>query len=118
MRMKSTATEVVWIDAHAEISLTELAAMSGLSAIDLQQLVDCEALVPVAPAVEPAGEPHAAEARFGAQYLALTRAASRLRDDFDLDENGLVLTLYLLKRIHELEAQLDHFRAQWPHAMP
>jgi chaperone modulatory protein CbpM len=118
MRINTTATEVVWIDTHHEISLNDLAAMSGLSPSELQQLVDCEALVPVVPTAEPAGATQSAEARFGAQHLALTRAAARLRDDFDLDENGLVLTLCLLKRIHELEAQLHHLRAQWPHATP
>lgn len=118
MSIEIAATEVVWIDAHYEMSLAELSAMSGLSAIELQMLVDCEALVPAAAAAEPADETHAAEVRFGAPCLALARAASRLRDDFDLDVNGLMLALRLLKRIHELEAQLHHLRAQWPHATP
>lgn len=89
--------------------------LSGLSVAELQHLVDCEALLPVA-AAEPAADPGAAEARFSAECLALARTASRLRNDFDLDANGLTLTLRLLKRIHELEAELLDLRAQWPHS--
>ena len=106
------ASGVLWLDEHHALSLTELAALSGLSAADVQQLVDCDALPPVAGA-EPMAEP-AAEARFSAQCLTLARAASRLRQDFDLDINALALTLQLLQRIHDLEAELLHLRAQRP----
>lgn len=100
--------EVVWLDADHALSLTDLAGLSGLSAADVQHLVDCDALPPVA-GVEPQ-----AEACFSAQCLTLARTASRLRHDFDLDEDALALTLRLLQRIHDLEAELLHLRAQRP----
>lgn len=117
--MRIEIVEALWPDEHHALSLTELAALSGLSAAEVQYLVDCEALVPVASAVEPAAAPStevstelsAAETRFGAQCLTLARMASRLRQDFDLDLNGLALTLRLLTRIHELEAELLELRA-------
>lgn len=108
--MRIEITEALWLDEHHEFSLTELAELSGLSTAELQHLIDCEALLPVAD--EPVAG--AAEARFGAHCLALARTASRLRTDFDLDENGLTLTLRLLDRIRELEAELRDLRAQLP----
>lgn len=110
----SEATEVLWLDERHQFTLMEFVHLSGLSLTDLQHLVDCEALEPVA-AVEPAAEMDAAKVRFSGQCLSLARTASRLRTDFDLDTNGLTLTLQLLKRIQELEAEMVHLRAQWPH---
>ena len=101
-------SEAILLDQHHQFSEMELVELSGLSLTELQLLVECEALSPVS-AVEPA-----TEARFSAECLALARTASRLRNDFDLDANGLALTLRLLNRIHELEAELRHLRAQWP----
>ncbi len=116
--MRIEITEALWLDERQAFSLTEFVELSGLSVAELQHLVDCEALQPVVAvnpaAVEPAADLNAGEARFGADCLALARAASRLRNDFDLDVNGLTLTLRLLHRIRELEAELHELRAQSP----
>jgi chaperone modulatory protein CbpM len=121
MRIDITETsEVIWLNEHHAFSLTEFVALSGLSVAELQHLVDCDALSPVMTvdpaAVEPAASGGAADVRFGADCLALARAASRLRNDFDLDANGLTLALRLLDRIRELEAELHDMRAQLPRA--
>jgi chaperone modulatory protein CbpM len=105
--MRVEITEAVWLDEHQQFSLAELADLSGLSQDELRQLVDYEALVPA--------DPGAAEVRFGADCLVLARTACRLRDDFDLDADGLALTLRLLDRIRSLEAQLRALDAQFPH---
>jgi chaperone modulatory protein CbpM len=105
--------EAIWLDEQHQFSLSELIELSGLSAVELQHLMECDALLPV-PAVEPANENGAVGARFSAEFLALARTASRLRNDFDLDVNGLALTLRLLNRIRELEAELLELRAQSP----
>jgi chaperone modulatory protein CbpM len=112
--MRIEITEALWVNEGHEYSLTELVELSGLSAAELQHLVDCEALLPLTD--EPAANIDATEARFSAHCLALARTASRLRNDFDLDANGLTLTLRLLDRIRELETELNDLRAQWPHA--
>lgn len=113
--MRIEVAEALWLDEHHEFSLTEFVALSGLSVAELQCLVDCEALLPVAAAaVEPAAPISAAQARFSADRLTLARMASRLRNDFDLDANGLALTLLLLTRIQDLEAELLRLRAQVP----
>jgi len=52
-----------------------------------------------------------------AECLTLAHAASRLRNDFDLDTNGLTLTLRLLNRIHELEAELLARHEQLPRSV-
>jgi chaperone modulatory protein CbpM len=109
------ASGVLWLDEHHAYSITEFAALSGLTAAELQLLVECEMLLPVA-AAEPAADPGVPQTRFSAAYLSLARTASRLRDDFDLDPNGLALALQLLHRIRELESELRDLRAQWPHA--
>lgn len=111
--MNIEITEALWLDEQHELSLAELAEMSGLTADELHLLVECDALVPVANPGLATAEP-ATEARFSAGYLTLTRVASRLRQDFDLDVNALVLTLQLLKRIHELEVQVRALHAQRP----
>lgn len=111
--MRIDITEVIdvtWPDEHQRFSLRELVDLSGLSDAELQSLIDCEVLSPVM-RVEPATEP-TTEAHFSAQCLTLARTASRLRHDFDLDVNALALTLRLLQRIQELEAELLHLRAQ------
>ena len=110
--MRFEITEAHWLDAHHEISLTELVELSGLSATDVQHLVDCEALLPLNPAEPIASE--TTECYFSAECLTLVRTASRLRDDFDLDTNGLTLALQLLNRIHELEADMRNLRARLP----
>ena len=107
-------TEALWLDEHHEFTQTELIEFSGLSMQELQHLLDCEALLPVA--AESGAGPGAVEARFNAHCLSLARSASRLRDDFELDANGLTLSIRLLTRIRELEAELLSLRAQWPHA--
>jgi len=102
-------TEALWLDEHRLYSSAELVELAGLSAAELQYLVECEALLPLT-AVE-----SAAEARFGAECLSLARTASRLRRDFELDMDGIALALRLLSRIRELETELRNLHAQLSH---
>lgn len=103
--MKIEITEAVWIDTHHQLTLTELAELSGLSRDDLQQLVELEALAPTNTA---------ADTVFGAECLELARTACRLRDDLELDAGALALVLRLLERIHGLEAEVRALQAQLP----
>lgn len=104
--MRIEITETMLLDQHHEFSLAELAELSGLSREELMQLIECEALLPANPA--------AAEATFGAHCLIVARTASRLRNDFELDAGALALTLTLLERIRELEAELRAAHARLP----
>lgn len=104
--MRLELTETVWLDEHRELSLAELAELSGLSARELEELVDCGVIAAV--------DPKAGTRTFRAHWVVVARTATRLRDDFDLDGQGLAMALTLLDRVHHLEAQLREIRAQLP----
>ncbi|MBS4098072.1 MAG: hypothetical protein KGZ83_14675 [Sulfuricella sp.] len=103
--MKIDLSEVVWLDEQQMVGFAELVESSGLSEAELRELVEDGVLVPHDPDVQ---------WTFSARYVATVRAATRLRDDFDLAPNALALTLRFLDHIHELEAQLRELRAQLP----
>ena len=104
--MRVELTELFWHDEQKDVSLTELSELSGLSEAELQELVDCGAIVPAAP--EPG------EGVFRAKCIVAAKTASRLRNDFELDVQGIAVTLTLLDQIHELKAELRDIRAQLP----
>ena len=99
-------TEVLWLDQHHELSLTELTVLSGLSETELHELVDCGVILPA--------DPNAAHWVFHTDCVVVARTACRLRDDFELNAQGLALALALLERVHDLEAQLCELRARLP----
>ena len=104
--MRVEITEAVWLDESLQLSLTELAQFSGLSEAELSHLIECDVLGPAGPV--------AASAAFDAQCLAAARIACRLRDDFELDPDGLALVLSLLERIRGLESEVRGLQAQLP----
>ena len=95
-----------WLVASHEVSFARLAEFSGLSAAELQELVDGGVIVPL--------DPGAAERTFHAGCIVTVRTAGRLRDELELDTHSLALALTLIDRIRELEAQLRELRAQLP----
>jgi chaperone modulatory protein CbpM len=104
--MRIELTELVWLDEHCEVTLTELADLSGLSEAELRELADCGAIAPV--------DPDAATQTFDAGCIVAARAAYRLRNDFELDTQGLAVALALLDRVRGLEAELCEIRARLP----
>jgi len=107
--MRLESTEVLWFEQHV-LSLPELAELSGLPRPVLEELLDCGAIPPI----EPSGVVPGTELRFGAQALSAARTAHRLRADFELDVQALVVALSLLDRVAELEAQLRELQARQP----
>jgi chaperone modulatory protein CbpM len=108
--MRLELTEVLWFEQH-EMSLSELADISGLPRALLEELLDCGAIAPLE-AVQ--GALSVAELRFGAAALRAARTAHRLRVDFELDVQALAVALSLVARVEELEAQLRELRARQP----
>jgi len=104
--MRVELTEVLWLDQQHELSLLQLAQLSGLPEALLAELVDYGAIMPV--------DPSAAQRTFHADCVVAARTACRLRNDFELDAQGLALALTLLERVHELEAEVRELRAQTP----
>ena len=99
-------TEALLVEDAGEISLAELAALSGLDEARLRDLVDYGALAPV--------DPRAASWTFSAQCVVTARTACRLANDFELDAHGLVVALTLLERIRGLEDELRRLQARMP----
>ena len=108
--MKIEIAEALTLNEHAEVTLEELVALSGLPSGLLIELVKYGALAPV----EPQSEARPAQLRFTSDCVVAVRTASRLRDDFDLDANALSVALMLIERIHELEARLQELQCQFP----
>jgi len=104
--MNAKLTETIWLDAHCEVSLAELASLSGLAEDELRELVEYGALAP--------NDPRGAQWTFSGECVVTARAAQRLRASFDLDPNALSLAVGLLERIRALETDLRALRAQLP----
>jgi chaperone modulatory protein CbpM len=99
-------SEVLWLDEHRVVSLTELIESSGLREAELLDLVHIGAL--------PARDAPGGGLAFSARMITMARTACRLRDDFELDTRGLAVALRLLERVRELESEVVNLRAQLP----
>lgn len=104
--MKLGLSEDFFLDERVEVSLDELAELSGLSRVELLGLVETGVLIPV--------NPHETHWRFAGNVVVTVRSVRRLRDDFELDTNALPLALVMLERIRELEAELREVQAKLP----
>lgn len=104
--MKIELTEAVWLDERGEVTLLELAECSGLTQPELRELVELGALSPL--------DPQASDWNFSADCIVAARAARRLRNDFELDQQGLALVLSLLERVQELESTVQRLNARLP----
>lgn len=103
--MSQNPTEFFSLDASTTITLSELSECCGLSAAELDELVDYNALVPL---------PSASERAFSAQWVVPLRKAAKLRVDFDLDVFTIAILLGQLIQIELLEHQLQSLQALVP----
>lgn len=94
------------LDASSTITLTELAQCCGLSAAELDELVDYNALTPVTDS--------AAERIFSAHWVVPLRTAAQMRLDFDLDVFTVAILLGQLIQIELLERQVQSLQALLP----
>lgn len=104
--MKQAPAECVWLDATQTVTLSELSLCCGMSAAELEELVDYCALVPLTPAT--------AERSFSAEWVVPLRAAGKLRLEFDLDLFTVAVLLGNLNRIEVLERQVRSLQALIP----
>lgn len=96
--MNSDTIEALWLSDTAVCRIEHLAEVSGLSLEEIEDLVD-NGLITAA-AAPPAPR------TFHLVHVVTVRTARRLRDDFELDRNGVALALTLLRRIERLETAL------------
>jgi hypothetical protein len=97
--MADSTEGAVFFDAHARVTLVEVAQSSGLSEGFLLELIEYGALV--------AGE----GGTLSGACVGRLREAARLRDDLELDSATVALVLRFLERIEVLEARVRHLRA-------
>lgn len=108
--MTSEPTDAQWLHERTEVSLDELADLTGLPPDLLRELVDYGALVPLDAQAPSAGQSWT----FTSDCVVEVRTVGRMREDFDLDANALSVALTLVRRIHGLESQLRELRSQLP----
>jgi len=104
--MNTPGTEVRWLEVQPDVTLAELAELSGLPAAELLALARYGVFEPVDAA--------AAEPRYRAVCVVTARTAFRLRRDLELSTDGLALVLKLLEQMRGLEAELHALKARLP----
>lgn len=100
--------EWLWLNDEGRCSAQHLLEYSGLSADELDDLVQNGVITPI----DTADRPHS----FQLHYISVARLARRLRDDFELDRRGITLAMTLINRINELESERNRLRARLIHS--
>lgn len=104
--MNLALTEWVWMDTSETMTLAELSSCCGIDAVDLEELVEYSALVPLQPATQPPA--------FSAEWVTPLQTAAKLRSDFDLELFAVALLLGHLNCIESLERQVKSLQALVP----
>ena len=104
--MQTNASHAIWLDDSQYVTIDELIVASGLTEVDVIELIDAGVLAPT--------NPEDATWTFSAKWIVTMRKAMRLREDFELDIHALALALQLLDQIRMLESELSQLRAQQP----
>ena len=100
-------TELMWLDEQHEVSLEDLVELTGLSLQELQLLVESGALVPNLVPNNLIPNNLASDTwHFSSHCIVSIRTLSRLKQDFELEQNALGLMLVFLERIRKLEFKL------------
>ncbi len=108
--MKINATKGIWLNEQAICLAQNLIEVSGLSNEELDDLIDNGVIVPVDTNAQPMS--------FALRYIVVASMARRLRDDFELDRHGMTLAMTLMRRIEQMELELNAMRARLGHRMP
>lgn len=106
--MATEQSDLTWLDPQRRIEQGELAQMCSLTIVEIQELVEYGALVPVGAEAENVRQ-------FSASCVPPLREAIRLRSYYDLDLFTVSLLLGYLQRIAHLEQQLRGLQAHLPH---
>lgn len=102
--MKLTVSDSIWLDDELVCSIEHLVEVSGLTRIELEELINVGLVAPMDAAAEPPA--------FSLSNVVTATVGRRLRDDFELDCNGMVLAMTLLQRIEQLQREVDALRPQ------
>ena len=102
--MQAETDDVLWLDRTLRISMADLTTLSGVSAMEVHELVELGALAPINRNDLPWA--------FHADCVVTLRKASRLREDLELDAHAVALALTLMEQIRRLEGELAQLRAR------
>jgi chaperone modulatory protein CbpM len=102
--MNLQTSESIWLNETGVCRIEHLVEVSGLSAAEIEDLIHTGVLVPT--------DAESETLFFELRYVVTVKAARRLRDDFQLDTNGVALALTLLQKIDALEQQLATLQAR------
>ncbi|MDM5180056.1 chaperone modulator CbpM [Massilia sp. DJPM01] len=105
--MTLQVTHALWLNDSAVCSIEHLVEVSGLPREEIEDLVENGLMDPVDEAAR----------SFHLLHVVTVRQARRLRDDFQLDRNGLALAMTLLRRIASLEQALLAAQSRHPIAL-
>jgi chaperone modulatory protein CbpM len=107
--MSGNFSEATWLVDQAVCSAEYLIEVSGLANEELNDLIENGVIVPV--------DIKAPSLSFRLSHVVIATTARKLRDDFELDRHGMTLALTLMRRIDELEQELNAMRVQLGHSM-
>ena len=96
--MNREIDQSIWLNDVDVCQIDHLIEVSGLSLEEIEDLINHEIIVPQ--------DRNANPRFFYLHYVMTVKMARRLRDDFQLDRNGLSLALTLLQRVQALEEEL------------
>lgn len=96
--------ESVWLNESDICSLAHIVDVSGLAERDILDLVETGILEPT--------NDDPSNYFFRVDCIVVARTARRLRDDFELNPDGLALALNLMRRVSQLEKELAGMRSK------
>ncbi len=102
--MKLTLSDSVWLDNEGVCAAQHILEVSGLTLVELDALIANGIIDPV--------DGQADSLTFQLHHLVTANTARRLRDDFELDLNGLMLALTLKRHIAQLQAEVKALQAR------
>jgi chaperone modulatory protein CbpM len=97
----------MWLDASETVTLNELSRCCGMSIVELDELVEYDALVPVQTPLQP-------DRLFSAEWVAPLREVGKMRQDFDLDLFTVAILLNHINQIEALERKVRSLEAHLP----
>ena len=110
--MVQRQAEWMWLDATETVTISELSRCCGMSTLELDELVDYNALPPLAPV--PTQSPLMFERMFSAEWVTPLREVGKMRQDYDLDLFTVAMLLSHLNRIEVLERKVRALEAHLP----
>ena len=110
--MEQQDLQWMWLDATETVTISELSRCCGLSMLELDELVEYNALAPLPPA--PSQSPLMFERLFSAEWVAPLREVGKMRQDYDLDLFTVAMLLSHLNRTEVLEQKVRSLEAHSP----